>query len=373
MRLLLIGNYAPDKQNSMLRYSEMLCREMVARGHDVKVVAPEAFMTRIYDRGILGKWLGYIDKYLLFPRRLRTVARGWDWVHVCDHSNSIYLPHLDPKRSSITCHDLLAIEAALQQHSASEVGRRVSLTGRVQQAWIRKHLVAARRSICVSHATERRLRAFGASGKIVTIHNPLNRVFTPASSVAVGELRGKLGLADWEPYLLHVGGNQWYKNRVGVLRIFAALRQKENFSGMRLVMAGKDWTAEMHAIVSDLKLGDAVIPLFNPSNEEVDTLYTGCEAMVFPSLQEGFGWPIIEAQCCGALVITSNRDPMREIAGENALLIDPTDPVAAAESISHRWGARDELRVAGKQNAEHYTPEQLMPKYDKFFRQEGIA
>ncbi|WP_169315293.1 glycosyltransferase [Terriglobus roseus] len=357
----------------MLRYSDLLCREMKARGYEVRVIAPQPFATRVYDRGVVGKWLGYIDKYLIFPLQLRAVARGWDWVHVCDHSNSMYLPHVDAARSSITCHDLLAVEAALQQHSMADVGRRVSLTGRVQQSWIRKHLVKARRVICVSHATERGLRALGADGVIVTIHNPLNRAFAPASADAVQAIRTRAGLAEGEAYLLHVGGNQWYKNRVGVLRIFAELRQRSDFAAMRLVMAGKDWNGEMHAALLALGLGDAVVELKNPSDAEVEALYTGCAAMLFPSLQEGFGWPIIEAQCCGALVVTSDRDPMREIAGETALLIAPADPAAAAAEIALRWSERAVLRAEGMRNAENYTTERLMPKYDEFFRQGAIA
>jgi glycosyltransferase involved in cell wall biosynthesis len=373
MRLLLIGNYAPDKQNSMLRYSDLLRREMEARGYQVKVIAPKPFATRIYNRGGAGKWLGYVDKYLAFPLQLRSAARGWDWVHVCDHSNSMYLPHLDRARSSITCHDLLAIEAAFEQHSSTDVGRRVSRTGRIQQRWIRKHLVKARRVVCVSHATERGLRALGAQGTMVTIHNPLNRVFAPAPASAVQAIRIRAGLAAGQDYLLHVGGNQWYKNRVGVLRIFAALRRRPQFASLRLVMAGKDWTSAMHTAARELGLGDAVLTLNNPSDAEVDALYTGCAAMLFPSLQEGFGWPIIEAQSCGALVITSDRDPMREIAGAHALLVAPADPVAAADEIARRWSEHEALRVEGMRNSEDYKPERLMPMYDDFFRQGAVA
>jgi glycosyltransferase involved in cell wall biosynthesis len=372
MRLLLIGNYAPDKQNSMLRYADLLRREMEARGHHVQVIAPKAFATRVHIGGGVGKWLGYIDKYLLFPRQLRSAARGWDWVHVCDHSNSMYLQHLDPARSSLTCHDLLAIEAASELHTA-DLGHKISATGRMQQRWIRKHLVAATRVVCVSHATERGLRALGSKGTIVTIHNPLNRTFAPAPASAIDAVRARAGLVEGEPYLLHVGGNQWYKNRVGVLRIFAALRRHADFGGMRLVMAGKDWTPAMHATALELGLGDGVVALANPADAEVDALYTGCAAMLFPSLQEGFGWPIIEAQSCGALVITSDRDPMREIAGANALLIAPADPAAAAQEITRRWHERESLRVAGMRNAAEYEPERLMPKYDEFFHGGAVA
>jgi glycosyltransferase involved in cell wall biosynthesis len=371
MRLLLIGNYLPDEQNSMLRYTEMLRREMAARGHAVSVIAPAAAVGRLRRGGLVGKWLGYIDKYLIFPMGLRRAARGFDWVHVCDHSNSMYMPYLKRDRSSITCHDLLAIEAAGNVHSVADVGRRVGFTGRTQQRWIAKNLLAAQRVLCISHATERSLRAMGARGELTTIPNPLNRDFAPAAETVVAAVRQRLGLGVDEPYLLHVAGNQWYKNRPGVMRMYAALLPRMPVPGLRLVMAGKPWTDEMRAVAaaSGLRIGEQVLAVDDPSDEEVEALYTGAEALLFPSLQEGFGWPVIEAQRCGCAVITSDRDPMREIAGGAALLIDPADEVRAAGIIAAHWGRLTELRLAGSRNAEGYTTERLMPLYEAFFQQ----
>ena len=93
MRILLVGNYPLDDQPSMSRYAEMLRREMMHRGHAAELVLPGAFFGLLHREGPMGKWLGYIDKYLLFPWVLRRLAKGFDLVHICDHSNSMYLPH----------------------------------------------------------------------------------------------------------------------------------------------------------------------------------------------------------------------------------------------------------------------------------------
>ena len=73
-------------------------------------------------------------------------------------------------------------------------------------------------------------------------------------------------------------------------------------------------------------LRDRVIELTNITNEDLRALYSKATALLFPSLREGFGWPIIEAQACGCPVFTSDRVPMTEVGGDAAIYLDPTDP-----------------------------------------------
>ena len=286
----------------------------------------------------------------------------------------MYLPWLRSDRSSITCHDLLAIEAARGNiHAEQDVGRRVGFTGRAQQRWISKHLLAARRVVCISRATQRSLLAMGAKGVILTIPNPLNRPYAPAAPEAVAACRARLGLQPHEPYLLHVGGNHWYKNRPGVLRIFAALRQNADLARVRLVMAGQPWTDAMRQTAATAGLNDDSAPgpvctWLVPSDVDLEALYTGAELLLFPSLQEGFGWPLIEAESCGTPVATTARDPMQEIAGDAAILIDPAHPQDAATKIAEAWKVLPGLRERALRNAARYTAEQLMPCYERFFR-----
>lgn len=378
MRLLLVGNYLPDRQNSMLRYTDLLQRELGVRGHDVHVVMPAVCFGRFGQGTPLAKWLGYVDKYLLFPWQLRRAVRGWDWVHVCDHSNSVYLPYLPADRSSITCHDVLAIEAAEGKHPVQDVGRTVSATGRVQQRWIRKHLLRARRIVSISHATARSLKSMGAAGEITVIHNPLNRPFVPVAQAETERCRRHLKLAAGEKYVLHVGGNLWYKNRPGVLRIFGELRKHPEHKALRLVVAGHAWTDEMRTAAQEAGLNDdraagPVLTWVDPSDADVESLYTDAALFLFPSLQEGFGWPILEAQSCGAPVATTARDPMQEIAGDAALLLDPSDPAGAAQAIADAWSRFPELQEKGLRNAARYTADCLMPEYDDFFRRSVAA
>jgi glycosyltransferase involved in cell wall biosynthesis len=300
----------------------------------------------------------------LFPFRLRARVRGFDLVHVCDHSNSMYLAHTGGRPASITCHDLLAIGSALGRYPQ----QRTSASGKVQQRWILKHLAAARNVVCVSTNTARELTALseGELNRVVVIPNAVELNCSPASEESVQRLRDKLGIAADERYLFHIGGNLWYKNRLGVLRIFQMIRGSA--SRVRLVMAGAPLSAEMRDFIAANLPEGSVIEVVNPTDEELWCLYSGAAALLFPSLYEGFGWPLIEAQRCGCPVITSNRAPMTEVAGAAAIYIDPEDEIAAAKTIAENLDTLGRLRESGFKNVERFDPAVVIPAYEGFFR-----
>ena len=368
MRILLVGNYPLDDQQSMSRYAGMLQSEMLQRGHEVELITPGAFFGRWHRGGTAGKWLGYIDKYLLFPWVLRRAARRFDLVHVCDHSNSMYLPYTAGRPKSIACHDLLAVFAAEGRYPQ----QRISATGKLQQRWIRRHLRKAPRVVCVSHFTAEQFKELGARADQVrtVIPNPLNYAYAPAAPEAVSALRAELGLGVSETYLLHVGGDIWYKNRAGAVCIYRLLVEQLKSRGLqppRLILAGMPWSDAIRQYVVDHALDGLVIERVQPANEELQALYTGAQALLFPSLYEGFGWPLLEAQSCGCPVITSGRPPMNEVAGAGALLIDPENEAEAAQTIAEHLDSLDNLREAGFNNLKRFDRNELMLRYEEFF------
>jgi glycosyltransferase involved in cell wall biosynthesis len=365
MRVLLIGVYPGDKQTAMPRYVDLLRRGLEGRGHTITVMQPTPRFGRIYKNGILGKWLGYIDKYAIFPLELSFRRGNWEYIHICDNSSAIYLPWVRHPAASITCHDVMAIQAAEGRYSYNEIGRKVSWTGRLQQAWIKRNLVRAAKVACDSAASRNALLSLGATGRTETIHLPVAKRFSRADSTRVCEYRKRSALPVDAPYFLHVGGNQWYKNRVGVIRIFAELRKMPMFRSYHLVLAGKEWTDQLKSACFEENLGDCIHAVIDASDNDIETLYSGADALIFPSLHEGFGWPVIEAQSCGTLVITSNREPMMEVAGEGAIFIDPLDPREAATVIANAWSRRDDIRLRGLRNVEAYGQERFFDAFER--------
>src|SRR5690606_20806251 len=82
-----------------------------------------------------------------------------------------------------------------------------------------------------------------------------------------------------------------------------------------------------------LGLEKRIISIVRPDHNIIVALFSACKAFIFPSLSEGFGWPLIEAQACGAPVVSSNLNPMPEVSGGAAIHVDSTNPELFAEAF----------------------------------------
>jgi len=362
-RILLVANYRPDGQESMQRYAYWLAQALEQRGIAAEVIRPKVWVNHLSVHGLVWKYLGYIDKYLIFPSFLRRRARQFDLVHILDHSNSMYLSTVAHLPNLITCHDLLAIRAARGEFAA----RPVKPLGRVLQSWILKGLCRAPHILAVSSKTKEDLRliAHKSDGQCTAILSPMNWAFSPARE-AVEVLPAALRDCDQRPYVLHLSGGQWYKNQPGVLRLFAALNQqytaRYGFS-LRLLMAGKPISQPIRDLAEKLGITDCMVELLSPSNEQLQAIYSNAFALLFPSLQEGFGWPILEAQACGCPVITSNREPMTEIGGSAALYVDPLQPELNAGELLDSLADREALSKAGFINLKRFDEQLALEGY----------
>src|SRR2546425_4350875 len=118
--VLLIGNYPLDRQQSMQRFGTMMLRGLNASGIAAKLIAPQPFFGKFRAAGgFVAKWLGYIDKFVLFPRQLRAILAKEkpSIVHICDHSNAMYDAWIANTPVVVTCHDLLAVRGALGEET----------------------------------------------------------------------------------------------------------------------------------------------------------------------------------------------------------------------------------------------------------------
>ncbi len=337
------------------------------------LIRPVPLISRLakgpFRRPSIIKYLGYLDKFLIFPTQLRSAAKSFDLVHICDHSNSMYVGATSGVTTVITCHDVLAIRSALGEFPVNRTG----WSGRWLQSWILRGLRRAAHVICVSAKTADDLkRLMDESGKcnvtkiIRVIFNPLNWPYKPEPDMPESLLQ-RLGLMPGEPYFLHVGGNQWYKNRAAVIRIFQKLAGMKEFLTSKLVLAGKPLPADLVAFVHELGLGERIVSAIGTTNEELEALYSNALMMIFPSLEEGFGWPIVEAQACGCPVAVTGRPPMTEVAGDGAIFFDPADAAGASEAIRAGLEVRAALRESGFRNLAQFSEDTIVSEYLTFY------
>jgi glycosyltransferase involved in cell wall biosynthesis len=184
---------------------------------------------------------------------------------------------------------------------------------------------AATHVLADSEATRRDLvRIYGLSPDKITVVYPgydetLHRV-DPAP------VRAQYGLP--EDYFLHVGTLQPRKN---LLRLIEAVVQVP--APVCLVLAGRPGWLSAPILAQARAHADRVRLLDYLPDEALAGLYSGARALVFPSLFEGFGFPVLEAMACGTPVICSNTSSLPEVAGEAALLIDPLDTPALTSAM----------------------------------------
>lgn len=351
----------------MQRFTATLERGLDPDQYQVRVIRPAVHLGAWHPAGTTRqKWLGYIDKFLLFPQsQTFKAALAWaDLVHIIDQANAVYHLAIHSKPHLITCHDLIAIESSLGNYPENPV----PFTGKIYQRWILNSLKKFSYITSVSHFTKSRLvEILGLPESTITvIHNGLNYPYQILSNRA--ELLRKY--SDLIPFVLHVGGNQWYKNRLGVLKVFARLHWR--VPELKLVMVGKPFTEPMKQYIRDCQLEKVIISRVSIANQELEELYNCATAFLFPSLVEGFGWPIVEAQSCGCPVVCSSAPPLPEVAGEAALMAAPEDHQSLADhlyDLIHNSGLRQELITKGLHNISRFSTESMIRNFDKIYQQ----
>lgn len=368
-RILLVGNYVPDAQESMQRFTYTLQQGLSFCDYEVRVICPLVKCGAWKGLGATSlKWLGYLDKFILFPQSSEwKAAIAWaDLIHVIDQANAVYYSSINLKPHLITCHDMLAIESSLGYYPQNQL----SFSGKIYQRWILNSLKHFSSFTCVSNFTKDRLiRILGDSTKKVSIiHNGLNYSYR----VLADKSEAQKKFSHLMPFILHVGGNQWYKNRIGVLKVFNYIHKEiPELRELKLVMVGKPFTQDMVSFVRENGLTEAVISMVSVPNQELEELYNCAEVFLFPSLVEGFGWPVIEAQACGCPVVCSHAGPLPEVAGEGALTADPMDEAGLAACIRQvicDVNVRNQLVEKGRLNVQNFTTEKMISSFAALYQ-----
>jgi glycosyltransferase involved in cell wall biosynthesis len=368
VNILLVGNYIPEKQHSMLGFAELLESGLRQAGHQVRVAHPPVVFGKIGEWvPRTKKWLAYLDKLILFPPLLRGSILQADIVHICDHSNAIYIPWARRKPYVVTCHDLLAVRGSFGEATDCPA----SVSGKWLQQWILRGLNRADAIACASHATlgdVTRLLPGPARATVVPL-----ALRTDLARLSAGESDTRLqaipGFDPNRPFVLHVGSSHARKNREGLMRIFAKAIGSVD---AQLVVAGKPLNASQRQLARELHVSERIIEAHEISDQLLSALYSKAIAFVFPSTFEGFGWPIVEAQACRCPVVCSNRAPFPEVGGEGALFFDVNDEAGFAGAIV-RLANDSEFRSAliekGVENLWRYKPEIMTSRYISLYEQ----
>lgn len=341
---------------SMKKYAGMLADGMQSRNHKVELCAPRGIFHNIPGSVNLKKWLGYIDSLILFPLWIRFKLRKYPHNTLFVFSDQALGPwvHLVQKKPHVIhCHDFLALKSSKDP----KLRNKVFWTGKLYQKMIQKGFSQGENFICISKNTQKDLHKYHLNTPNISevVYNQISPGFKQLfKSEAIFNMKNSFINSNihslGKGYILHVGANVWYKNKRGVLEIYHAWRQ---IYGQRkpLVMVGEP-EAELNDWIKDKFWKEDLIILKNISENLLVSVYNAASVFLFPSLAEGFGWPIAEAMACNCPVITTGEAPMTEVGGQAAFYI-PIRPVNDGEAISWAQGCAATLQeVLLKNNVE---------------------
>lgn len=334
MNIILFSHPNFMQSQSMPRFAGMLQKAYSSLGHQVQIWSPQARLYTYFSTGKLTKWAGYVDQYLLFPIWVRSQLKlqTADTLYVfCDQAQGPWVTLVKHLPHVVHAHDLLALRSALGDIPENPT----SWTGRLYQRYIRHGFKQAKHFISVSNKTRDDLHAFGQVVPLTSevVYNGLNYPYAPMQFKDATQLLKKANLpSNSQGFLLHLGGSQWYKNLTGVMRLYTEYA-KTSPNALPLVCVSPKPSADVKALIENMPATAKVIFVQGIDNPTLQAAYSMAAAFVFPSLAEGFGWPIAEAQACGCPVLTTDAAPMNEVGGNVVTYI----PVLKISDDPQQW------------------------------------
>ncbi|MEW6088478.1 MAG: glycosyltransferase family 1 protein [bacterium] len=226
--------------------------------------------------------------------------------------------------------------------------------------------------ITVSEFTKREIiKHFSYPGENIRVVYPgVRKMFKPQSESSINSAKEKYAIK--RDYYLYVGAITLRKNISRIIKAFKIFSDKNKT--IDLILAGNLSYGNEEILDEIIKLGlDERVKLTGYiKNEELVSLYCGAKALVFPSLYEGFGLPVIEAMACGTPVIVSNTASMPEVVASAGCLVDPEDVSDIARNLfvlAEDDNLRKNLKEKGLNRAQMFSWEKAARETFKIYEE----
>lgn len=283
------------------------------------------------------------------------------------HGLQNFVPPGGKTKIVTTFHDLLAL--VHPEFNPPKVNK-------VWWLWYAKAVKRSAQIIAVSYSTRNDLLKFFdlPSEKIVVIHEAPAPTFRPIEEERIkNSIQCKYHLPS--RFILASGGLHARKNLKRAINSFSELKKRTSDEYKLVLFSGSSHLSEIWApLIHQLKLEGQVVFLYSVPEEDLPVIYSLADLFIYPSLYEGFGIPILEAMSCGTPVITSNLSSMPEVAGDAALLVDPTnteDLTKAMYQVLNNDTLRNKLTRDGLERVKYFswekTSQQTMEVYQRVY------
>ncbi len=233
------------------------------------------------------------------------------------------------------------------------------LTAKYYNHFFPKYAKKAKRIVTVSEYSKRDIaKTFGyPEGHIDVVYNGVHEAFRPVDAGIAEDVRRHF--AQGSPYFVYIGALHKRKNIDNMLRAFDRFKDADSL-GHKLLIVGAPMfgSAELRKVYQSMRHQKDVLFVGRQYNEDLRKIVAASKALLLVSHFEGFGIPIIEAMQCDVPVITSNRTSMPEVAGDAALLVDPSSVeqiVGAITQMANDSKLRARLIENGRNQRENFS------------------
>jgi glycosyltransferase involved in cell wall biosynthesis len=306
--------------------------ETVISGISDKNFTIKRTFIHIYKSWLIGMLINIVFCY---KNRSKDINHITGDIHYCAFM-------LSRKKTVLTIHDTVSLDY-------SEISKTVRQF--VWFVWYYLPLKKLKYITCISNKTRNSLLSIfpWAENKIRVIHNPVH----PSFKLVKREFNTN------NPVILHIGTST-NKNLHRVI---------ESLKGIpcHLRIVGELSKKQIN-LLSVLSINYSVG--VNLSDEEIIDEYIKCDIVSFPSLYEGFGMPIVEGQKTGRILLTSNIEPLNEVAGDGAFFVNPYDVESISEGFKQiiiNDKLREELYIKGELNVERFSLKKIASQYEQLY------
>ncbi len=308
----------------------------------------------------------YAARRFFYPLRLRREAKRADLVHILDHRYAHMLSAARRRPVIVTVHDLMPVIVLRSPTDGWREG--------VRNRFLRQALKALRHADAYVVGTEwlkgELASWLGDDRRIRVVPFGVDRAFFGESASARERGRRDWRIPDDTFVVLHVGSTVDRKNVPLVINTVARLRQHAD---VYLLQVGGRFTAEQEQLIDRLDMWRAVRSVASADETTLRRAYRAADVLLFTSLYEGFGFPVLEAFASGLPVVTSGAGGLKEVGGDAAVVVEGRDPAAyvqALDTLADDAELREELINKGwaraRQFTWHKTAEQTAEVYRTF-------
>jgi glycosyltransferase involved in cell wall biosynthesis len=307
--------------------------------------------TRLVLPGPLREPQRYAARYFLYPRRLRRDAKRARLVHILDHTYAHMVTRVQRRPVAVTVHDLMPV---IILRSPTDGWR-----GGIRNRFLRQTLKALRLANAYIVGTQwlksELATWLGDDGRISVVPFGVDRAFS--SEVPGARTRGR---ADWRIpedafVVLHVGSTVERKNVPLVIQTVARLRSEAD---AYLLQVGGRFTGDQEQLAERLGVRRYIRSVRFADETTLRRAYRTADVLLFPSLYEGFGYPVIEAFASGLPVVTSGAGGLKEVGGDAVVVVEGRDPAAyvqALEALGDDPARQEQLIARGRARAREFS------------------